>query len=63
MCVILTNLLLHINRSLARTRNPKNPDHKYFAVSPAGDVDVLGKWWLVMMCYDLLCGEDGWHVM
>ena len=30
-------------RSLARTRNPKNPDHKYFSVSPVGDVDVLGE--------------------
>lgn len=32
-----------ILRSLARTRNPKNPDHKYFSVSPVGDVDVLGE--------------------
>ena len=30
-------------RSLARTRNPKNPDHKYFAVLPIGEVDALGK--------------------
>ena len=31
-------------RSLARTRNPKNPEHKYFAVPPIGDVDALGEW-------------------
>lgn len=59
MCVMLT-CSSHIDRSLARTRNPKNPDHKYFAVSPVGDVDVLGKW---RLCYDVLCEEDGWHVM
>jgi hypothetical protein len=30
-------------KSLARTRNPKNPDHKYFALSPIADVDNLGE--------------------
>mmetsp|Transcript_29047 Transcript_29047/g.27839 ORF Transcript_29047/g.27839 Transcript_29047/m.27839 type:complete len:623 (-) Transcript_29047:267-2135(-) len=30
-------------KSLARTRNPKNPDHKYFALSPIADVDHLGE--------------------
>jgi hypothetical protein len=39
-----------ILRSLARTRNPKNPDHKYFSVSPVGDVDVLGECVCVYVC-------------
>ena len=61
--VILT-YLSYVNRSLARTRNPKNPDHKYFAVSPVGDVDVLGRWWLHcdVLCCVVLSEEDGWYV-
>jgi hypothetical protein len=39
----LTMNMNYACRSLARTRNPKNPDHKYFAVPPIGDVDALGE--------------------
>ena len=41
-----------LSRSLARTRNPKNPDHKYFAVPPIGEVDALGEWVSEWVCGD-----------
>ena len=46
-----------LSRSLARTRNPKNPDHKYFAVPPIGEVDALGECVSELVCGDKM-GEE-----
>ena len=50
-------LFFLLSRSLARTRNPKNPDHKYFAVPPIGEVDALGECVSELVCGDKM-GEE-----